>query len=422
MQIEPTILKGTRDFTPKEVNKRNLIFSKLKKVFEKYNFDNIETPILTPAETILGKYGEEGDRLTYSFKDNGDRMVALPYDLTVPFARYVSSNFNRLTFPFKRYQIQRVWRAEKPQKGRLREFYQCDVDIIGSNSLFCEFEMLKIMIDVFQELRLPNIIIKINSRKLLNSLLEKFNVSPEQSIGVIRIIDKLDKIGVIGVKEELRRNGFFELDSLIDLLQPEKYGEDTLKKLKEFEIKEIVQLFGYIRNLGLDTSKILFDPSLARGLDYYTGIIFEVISKDLNVGSICGGGRYDNLTKMFIDKHLPGIGVSFGFERIMLVIEHLEIKYKEERNKKIIVLNFDPIATNYALSAYNYLLERGVQTEFYFDVDKISKQLSYANKKEIDYVVICGGEELHSNKLRLKNMQSGYEKVLGWEEIVENLL
>src|SRR3989344_3611647 len=340
-KIQPTILKGTRDFLPPEMMRRNVVMEIIRKTFEQFGYSPIETPIICPAETILGKYGEEGDRLTYSFKDRGNRLIALPYDLTVPFARFVAANYQDLPLPFKRYQIQRVWRAEKPQKGRLREFYQCDIDIIGSKSLICEAEIAKIIVSVFERLRIPNITIKVNSRRLMNAILQSFGIDQNDSLAVIRIIDKIAKIGKEAVISELRKMGIDNAEKIIATLTPEGTNKSTLEKISKYDIAELKEFLSYCTDLGVPEKNIQIDPTLARGLDYYTGLTFEVISEDADFGSICAGGRYDNLCGLFSDKDFSGVGVAFGFERIMLLLEQLKITGNGKAPSQVIVTIFD---------------------------------------------------------------------------------
>jgi len=289
-KITAKILKGTKDVLPEEMRKRNYVLSKITNVFERFSYAQIETPILSYKECLVKNYGEEGEKLSYTFKDQGGRELALPYDLTVPLARFFASNCSELAVPFKRYQIQRVWRADKPQKGRFREFYQCDVDVIGSESLVCEAEFLKLFTMVFEEIGLENYVVKINSRRLLNDILLKMGVKKEDSVAVISIIDKVNKIGTDGVIKMLFDLGIKNGAMIMELLKPESTNFSTLKKLKGFDLSEIETVLNLSKSLNVDLAKIQFDPSLARGLDYYTGISFEVYSLDLDIGAIASGG------------------------------------------------------------------------------------------------------------------------------------
>ena len=414
-KIKPTILKGTREYLPKEMAKRNLVMSKISRIFERFGYDSIETPIINPAETILGKYGEEGDRLTYSFKDNGDRNIALPYDLTVPFARLVAANWSMLPIPFKRYQIQRVWRADKPQKGRQREFYQCDVDIIGSKSLICEAEITKVICTLFSELGFNKFVIKVNSRRLLNSILDKFVI--KDSISVIRIIDKLDKIGKNATAKMLEEIGVDNANDLLTLLSPEKNNNETFKKLSTFDTNELRELFILCSSLRIPPERIQFDPSLARGLDYYTGISFEVYSEEAPFGALCAGGRYDELCSMFCDKDFSGVGVAFGFERIMLGMEAIGKLNDVRLSCKVLVTIFDDASISDSLNIYSELTNAGINSEVYFEPAKLSKQFKYADKKEIPFVIIIGTDEKLRDEVTIKNMKTGKQKTLPIKQI-----
>lgn len=404
--IEPTILKGTRDFLPEEQARRNKVMETMRAIFERFGYAPIETPILSPAETILGKYGEEGDRLTYHFKDAGDRDIALPYDLTVPFARWFAAHWHDLPLPFKRYQIQRVWRAEKPQKGRLREFYQCDIDVIGSESLLVEAEVARVIVEVLTTLGIENFKIKFNSRKLMNSVLESFGVK-EKAPAAIRLIDKLGKIGAAKVIEELKELGIAKADKLVA----------ALSDGRKMEHPDITEFARYVKALGVKEKYLEFDPSLARGLDYYTGLIFEVVSEDADFGTICAGGRYDNLTGIFSDKEFSGMGVAFGFERIMLLLEEMGKSEDATTGSQVLVTVFDKDSTEDALGVYKHLIDAGVSSEIYFEPAKLDKQLKFADKKNIPYVIIRGPEERQKNAVVLKTMASGKQETLQLKEL-----
>lgn len=411
-KIEPKILAGTRDFLPIEMAKRNIVMGKIRKIFERFGYDAIETPILCPAETILGKYGEEGTRLTYNFTDAGGRKIALPFDLTVPFARFVAANYRELPMPFKRYQIQRVWRAEKPQKGRLREFYQCDIDIIGTRSLVSETEIAKVIVTVFKELGFKNFIIKVNSRRLINAILQSFGIIEEKVIEVIRIIDKIVKIGQEAVIEELTKIGVKKAEDILSLLKFEANFEETLAKLSDFDTSEIKEFFEYCAAIGIDSKYLQFDPSLARGLDYYTGIIYEVVSSDVDFGTLCAGGRYDNLCQLFCDEDFSGVGVAFGFERLMLALEKTDFFTGMELNSKALVTYFDENLKTDALNIYATLVAAGINSEIYFQPDKLKKQFAYADKKGIPFVIIRGSNEVEKEEVTIKSMKSGKQKTI----------
>lgn len=410
--IEPTILRGTRDFLPQQMIQRNIVMDEIKKVFEQFGYAPIETPILSPATTILGKYGDEGDKLTYSFTDRGGRKIALPYDLTVPFARYVAANYRDLPMPFKRYQIQRVWRAERPQKGRLREFYQCDVDIIGSTELLCEAEITKIIVTVFAKLKIDDIKIKINSRRLLNSILSSFNVDEDKIMPAIRIIDKLEKIGEQFVIDDLNDLGIKNAKEIVDILKPEETNLKTLNKLEKYDISEVKTLIELCKQLSVPDSKILIDPSLARGLDYYTGLVFEVISLESKIGAICAGGRYDNLCSLFSDQNFSGMGVAFGFERIMMIVEQRELLKEKNLNSKVLVTVFGKDEAKNSIRIFNNLINTGISAEIYLGTDNLTKQLKFADKKDIPFVIIQGPEEIEKDEVIIRRMQTGKQKTI----------
>ena len=415
--IEPKILRGTRDFSPQQMAKRNKIMAIMRNSFEQFGYASIETPILSRAETILGKYGDEGDKLTYSFSDNGGRKIALPYDLTVPFARYVAANYYNLPMPFKRYQMQRVWRAERPQKGRYREFYQCDIDIIGSKDLICEAEIAKIISIVFDRLDIRNITIKINSRRLLNAILADFGIVNDKAIDTIRIIDKLDKIGESTVITDLLELGIKNAKKLIAILNPESNNSDTLNKLASYDTSEMQTFLKLCKELKIPDNIIQIDPTLARGLDYYTGLIFEVVSSDSGFGTICAGGRYDNLCSMFSNKDFSGIGVAFGFERIMLILEE-QCKLKAETtSSKAMVAIIDNNQIE-AIEILNNLIEANIPAEIYLGEEKLAKQLKFADKKGIPFVIMQGPAEITNNEITIRRMETGEQKSLPVDKIV----
>ena len=420
-KIEPKILKGTRDMMPLDMLKRNQVINKIRSVFEKFGYDQIETPILNPAETILGKYGEEGDRLTYNFKDKGDRDLALPYDLTVPFARFTATNWRELPIPFKRYQIQRVWRAEKPQKGRLREFYQCDIDTIGTKSLLVEAEVAKVIVEVFKEIGLEGIVIKFNSRRLINSVLSNLEVPEDKSSDVIKIIDKLEKIGQEKVEANLQELSIKNAKEILQILKPKDDNRKTLENLSDHNTEEIKEFLKYAQDIGVDEKYLQFNPSLARGLDYYTGLIFEVVDKDNEYGSLCGGGRYDNLCSTFSNQEFSGMGVAFGLERIMLVLEELGA-FKDIKSKtKALITLFDENSIEDSLKLYSELLDNDINCEIYFEASKLDKQLKYADKKNIPFVVIQGPEEKEKKEVTVKNMESGKQEKVALNQLSEYL-
>lgn len=407
--MKPPILKGTRDFLPEDMLKRNSVMNTLKTLFERYGYSPIETPILNPAESILGNYGEEGDKLTYNFETRGNRRVALPYDLTVPFARFVASYWQSIPIPFKRYQIQRVWRAERPQKGRLREFYQCDIDVIGTRSLLVEAEVARLMADAFKAIGLEDIRIKVNSRRLINAVLLSYGIEKKGLNSIIRIIDKLEKIGEQEVTAELTKKGVGKAEGILSLLKPRKTNEETLKALASFDTKELEEFLTLAKAAGVEKDILQVDPSLARGLDYYTGIIFEVVEEKTGLGTLCAGGRYDNLLARFGGPDFSGMGVSFGFERIMLALEQKNEAVSTPLTKALVVY-FDKKTVGDSLDLVNELRVAGINSEIYFEEEKLAKQFKYADKKRIPLVIIYGSDEKKNNTVTVKTMKTGKQE------------
>lgn len=409
--IEPKILKGTRDFLPEEMAKRNLVESKITEVFRLFGYDQIDTPAIEYAETLLGKYSEESTKLIYSFDDNDGRRVALRYDQTVPMARVVAANYTNLPMPFKRYQISRVWRADKPAKGRYREFTQCDIDTIGTKSLVAEAEVAKTICVVFKKLGLNNILIKINSRRLINSILESLDVPVTKQLVVIRILDKLEKIGVLATQKELSDVISVENSkALLQIMSPLGNNKEKMERLKRYDIKEIQDFLNLCQLFGLQDDDLCFDPSLARGLDYYTGIIYEVYIKDVDIGAVCAGGRYDNLCGLFVDKELSGVGVAFGFDRIVLAMETKGLFKNVSLSSKVLIINFGEDTLSNSLQILTNLQKIGVNTEIYFEAVKMEKQFKYADKKKIPFVVMCGSNEISNGMVVIKNMNTGKQK------------
>lgn len=448
MSQKPSVPKGTRDFSPEEMMKRDFIFDTVKQVFRLYGYQSIETPAMENLSTLLGKYGEEGDKLLFRILNSGDFLSSvggkellsgepvklsglicekgLRYDLTVPFARYVVQHRDEITFPFKRYQIQPVWRADRPQKGRYREFFQCDVDVIGSNSLLNEYELIRIIDDVFSQLKIATVI-KINNRKILSGIAEIIGEAARIT-DITVSIDKLDKIGLEAVNEELKMRGVSSeaILKLQPIIQLSGENSEKLSKLEEIlagtetgmkGIEELRTLFSYIDGSPL-TSEIELDLTLARGLNYYTGAIIEVKSKDVSIGSICGGGRYDNLTGVFGMEGVSGVGVSFGADRIYDVLSQLGC-FSEIGNQgtRVLILNFGEKETISGLKMRDQLREMNISAEFYPDAVKLKKQMAYANAKKIPYVIIRGEEEIRNDTLTLKIMSSGEQKNMSTEEL-----
>jgi len=448
MSSKPSIPKGTRDFSTSEMLKREYIFENIKQVFRLYGYQPIETPAMENLTTLLGKYGDEGDKLLFRILNSGDFMSGvttedltkheysklssqicekgLRYDLTVPFARYVVQHRDEIVFPFKRYQIQPVWRADRPQKGRYREFFQCDVDVIGSDSLLNEYELVKIINDIFEKLRIATII-KINNRKVLAGIAAYIGES-ERIVEITVAIDKIDKIGIENVNSELISKGLSAKS--ISNLQPflELQG-NTNEKLTRLEslltgsevglkgIEELRTLFNYIESCSL-TCDIELDLTLARGLNYYTGAIIEVKSKDVSIGSICGGGRYDNLTGVFGMEGVSGVGISFGADRIYDVLNQLDLfNDTSVSSTEVLVVNFGEKESLYARRILDSLHRLNVRSELYPDSAKLKKQISYADSKKIPFVIMAGEDEINKNSITIKIMSTGEQKNITLSEL-----
>ena len=455
MAQKPSIPKGTRDFTPEQVAKRNYIFHTIQKQFELYGFQPIETPSFENSDTLMGKYGDEGDRLIFKILNSGDFLnkvndalyaskdsnaitskiseKALRYDLTVPFARYVVQHQNEIEFPFKRYQMQPVWRADRPQKGRFREFYQCDADVVGSTSLWQEVEFVQLYDAVFTALKLEGVTIKINNRKILSGIAEVIGAS-DKLIDFTVALDKLDKIGEEKVKEEMldkgiSKEGIAKLQPLFTLsgsfsAQVEQLktilnaSEDGIKGIEELEFIDKA-----ITELGLQTATLQLDVTLARGLNYYTGAIFEVSApKQVQMGSIGGGGRYDDLTGIFGLRDVSGVGISFGLDRIYLVLEELNL-FPETvaKNIDVLFINFGETEALFCLKAIKQLRLNSVNAELYPDAAKMKKQMNHANKRHIPFVVLVGEEELKSDSYTLKHMRSGEQETVTLKDLISKL-
>ena len=452
MAQKPSIPKGTRDFGPIEMAKRNYIFNTIREVYALYGFQQIETPAMETLQTLMGKYGEEGDKLLFKILNSGDFLAktsdeelkernalhlaaklcekGLRYDLTVPFARYVVMHREELQLPFKRYQIQPVWRADRPQKGRYREFYQCDADVVGSDSLLNEVELMQIVDTVFSRFGI-HVQIKINNRKILSGIAEVIGAA-DKIVDITVAIDKLDKIGIDNVNQELREDGLSE--EQIEKLQPiislsgsndEKLATiaDVLKT-SETGLKGIEELrfiLSTLKTVGLK-NEIQLDLTLARGLNYYTGAIFEVKALDVQIGSITGGGRYDNLTGIFGMPGLSGVGISFGADRIYDVLNQLELYPKDSvTTTQLLFINFGEKETAYCLPIIGQVREHGIRAEIYPDTAKMKKQMSYANAKDIPYVALAGENEMVTGKVTLKNMETGEQQMLSPEELINVL-
>ena len=445
--MKPSIPKGTRDFGPMEMAKRNYIFNTIRQVYELYGFQQIETPAQETLQTLMGKYGEEGDKLLFKILNSGDYLSkvtdeqlaerntlhlaskicekGLRYDLTVPFARYVVMHREELQLPFKRYQVQPVWRADRPQKGRYREFYQFDGDVVGSDSLLNEVELMQIVDTVFTRLGV-RVQIKINNRKILTGIAEVIGAA-DKIVDITVAIDKLDKIGIDAVNDELRSDGL--TDEQIAKLQPiillegtnEQKLDTIAEVLKDSEtgLKGIEETRYIVSQLLTLNSQLEFDLTLARGLSYYTGAIFEVKALDTPMGSISGGGRYDNLTGIFGMPGLSGVGISFGVDRIYDVLDALDLYPKDSlQTTQVLFINFGDCETAYCLPTVARLRQAGIRTEYYPDAAKMKKQMSYANAKQIPYVILAGESEMAEGKFTLKNMATGEQQMLTVEEII----
>jgi histidyl-tRNA synthetase len=449
MATKPSIPKGTRDFSPVEMAKRNYIFNTIREVFYRYGFQQIETPSMENLSTLMGKYGEEGDKLLFKIQNSGDYFSGLTdeellsrnaaklaskfcekglrYDLTVPFARYVVMHRDEITFPFKRFQIQPVWRADRPQKGRYREFYQCDADVVGSNSLLNEVELVQMIDAVFQKFGI-RVSIKINNRKILTGIAEIIGEA-DKIVDITVAIDKLDKIGLDNVNAELASKGIPQ--EAIDKLQPiillSGSNEEKIATLKNVlaasetglkGVEESEFILKTIAGLGIQ-SEVELDLTLARGLNYYTGAIFEVKALDVQIGSISGGGRYDNLTGVFGMEGMSGVGISFGADRIYDVLNQLDLYPKEAVNgTQLLFVNFGEAEAAYVLPVLAQVRAAGIRAEIYPDAAKMKKQMSYANAKMVPFVAIVGENEMKEGKIMLKNMTSGEQSLVTPEELV----
>ena len=452
MAQKPSIPKGTRDFAPIEMARRNYIFNTIKEVFRLYGFQQIETPAMENLSTLMGKYGDEGDKLLFKVLNSGDFLAdveqaelesrnsvklikkisekGLRYDLTVPFARFVVMNRDKLNFPFKRYQIQPVWRADKPQKGRYREFYQCDVDVVGSDSLMNEVELMQIVDEVYCRLGV-NVCIKINNRKILTGIAEVIGQA-DKIVDITVAIDKLDKIGLENVNAELAEKGI-PADS-IEKLQPiillQGSNEEKLKTIREVlatsevglkGVEEISTILEHIQLLGIQT-KVELDLTLARGLNYYTGAIFEVKALDVQIGSITGGGRYDNLTGVFGMEGVSGVGISFGADRIYDVLNQLDLYPAEMlQSTKLIFVTFGNEELKYAMQCLKQVRAAGIAAEVFPEPAKMKKQMGYADNKGIPFVAIIGDTEMKEQKIMLKNMATGEQNLVSVEEAIQTL-
>ncbi len=447
---KPSIPKGTRDFSPEEMAKRNYIFNTIREVYHLYGFQQIETPAMENLSTLMGKYGEEGDKLLFKILNSGDCFSGvsdeelmernavkfsakacekgLRYDLTVPFARFVVQHRNEITFPFRRYQIQPVWRADRPQKGRYREFFQCDADVVGSDSLLNEVELIQIMNEVFRRFNI-RVSIKMNNRKILTGIAEIIG-EMDKIVDITVAIDKLDKIGLENVNAELREKGLSDeaIAKLQPIIQLAGTNEEKLEQLKtvlansETGLKGVEELAFILKRIKTTPiqAELEIDLTLARGLNYYTGAIFEVKALDVQIGSITGGGRYDNLTGVFGLSGISGVGISFGADRIFDVLNQLDLYPTDAlQTTQILFVNFGEKEEEYLLPLVSQIRAAGIRVELYPDSAKIKKQMSYADAKKIPYVAIVGENEITEQKINLKNMQTGEQSLLTIEELIK---
>ena len=444
-KIIPSLPKGTRDYSPNEMKKREYLFEVFKYNFNLYGFNCIETPSMENSEVLNGKYGEEGDRLIYRILNSGDFLKnidnkknissnnlksqiskkGLRYDLTVPFARYVSMNRDKITMPFKRYQIQPVWRADRPQKGRFREFYQCDVDYIGTKSIVCESEIISLVYSIFNKLKFDDFEIKLNNRKILLGISEELNFKNKFEKFCI-LMDKIDKIGVSGLKKEMKLNEFptSSIKKLISLIELKGNNSSKINYVKTFLSDSKIGLEGIseIENLMKIKSDFTLDFTLARGLSYYTSTIFEVVPTNNNIGSLCGGGRYDDLTEIFGYKNISGIGISFGIERIIEILNTNNLFPKKiESNNNVLISYLSNDLIKNSLELANKLREKGIPTDLYSKKAKLKKQLQYANNNNIPFVIIIGEDEIKNGKYMLKNMKDGNQNLLTINEIINKM-
>ena len=444
-KITPTLPKGTRDFGPGEMKKREYLFKIFRDTFSLYGFNALETPSMENINVLNGKYGEEGDKLIFRILDSGDFIKdvdnieskdsnnlrkeiskkGLRYDLTVPFARYVSMNRDKITLPFKRYQIQNVWRADRPQKGRFREFYQCDVDYIGTKSIVCEAEIIDLVYSIFEKLKIQDFSVKLNNRKVLFGIVETLSLQ-DNFDKICIIIDKIDKIGKDKFVEELKNIDLSksQIEKLNSVLFFDGSNDDKIKFLKDFLSKSSTGLEGIneIENLTKLSKEFIFDINLARGLSYYTSSIFEVILNEKNIGSLCGGGRYDDLTEIFGYKDISGIGISFGIERIYEIMKERNL-FPDSINKKdtILVCSMSEKYLDDSLRISSILRNNNISTDLYPDNPKLKKQLQYANNNDIPYVIIIGEDEVTSKLFTLKDMETGSQEKLGIDEIISKV-
>ena len=428
-KITPKILKGFRDYLPEKMILREKIINTVKEVYEGFGFAPLQTPALEYAETLLGKYGEESDALVYRFRDYGGREVGLRFDLTVPLARVIAM-YPELPKPFKRYQLAPVWRAEKPQKGRFREFIQLDPDIVGVSSMMADAEIVNLIYETMKALGFSRFVIQINNRKILDGLISSLGIDKSQSPVVFRILDKLEKTSIEEVKKELVEKGFNKESAtkLLEFIQIEGSNQETLTQLKKLlsgnpkgikGVEELESILAYLKEVGIPEENLKINLSIVRGLDYYTGPVFETIILDLpEVGSVFGGGRYDNLIGMFSEKEIPAVGVSIGIDRIFTVMDTLKMFPVKMAISQILVTVFDKSTEIQSLKLANELRKLGINTEIYLGEGNLAKQFKYANKKGIPFVVVIGPDEIKKNQITIKDLKSGEQKKIKRDNLI----
>ena len=433
-KIEAKILKGFRDYLPEDMIPKQEMMFKIKTVFERYGFSPLETPALEYQETLLGKYGDEGSKQLFKFEDNGKRKVGMRFDLTVPLARVVAMYQNDIPLPFKRYQIQNVWRAEKPQKGRYREFYQCDVDCVGSKNILADTEFVSIAKDIMTELGIDKYLVRINNRKLLNGFFEQEKIKESEVNKVIAAIDKLLKIGEEGVTEELKKIGLAkeQIENTLDFIKITGKNLEIIDKLEAKNLNsaqgkegvaELRQMFEYLESVGIDEKICKLDLTLARGLEYYTGTVYEtVIVGAENIGSVIGGGRYDELVGMFLGKKIPAVGYSVGLDRLYAALVELKLLVTNKKTTaRVLVTVFEEDLSINSMKVAEKLRKAGINTELYTGSGNLKKQFKYADKMGIEYVVVIGSDEIENNKATLKNLKKQSQITVAIDQLVNEI-
>lgn len=431
-KIEPKILKGFRDYLPEKMIQREKIIGKVKEIYQRFGFEPLETPALEYAETLLGKYGKEADKLVYRFRDYGGREVALRYDLTVPLARVIAM-YPELPKPFKRYQVALIWRAESPQKGRYREFIQCDSDIVGSSTMMADAEILNVMYEIMKSLGFKNFVIQLNNRKILDGLVSNLGIDERKTLTIFKILDKLEKIGVREVEKELLKKGFNKktVGKILEFIQLTGNNQEILSKLRKLlsnspeainGVEELESILNYLDKIRIPEKNLKINLSIVRGLDYYTGPVFETILTDCpEIGSVFGGGRFDNLIGMFSGKDIPAVGTSLGIDRIFSAMEILRMFSEKIIISQVLVTIFDKSLGLESLKVADKLQKSGINTEIYLGEGNLTKQFKYANKKGIPFVITIGPEEIKEKMITVKIMKTGEQIRIKEKELLEKL-